>query len=459
LSKPEVAPYFCDRMWSVALAFLLGLMALFHALTRAGPLEARATLALGFLLLAAHMGGEFARRVRLPRLTGFLMTGLVVGPAWLGLVRSDEVQALGFIADGAVALVAFAAGSELTLERLRRDRVALARLAVGTIVFPFAIVAAVVYSVHAWFPLTVHQPAGDALAVALVLGTLAAASSPAVTMALIDELDARGPFARSVLGVTVAKDVAVLVLFALVLANSRALASAGSLDATVAWTTFVRVPGSLAAGGALGYAVAQYLKMLRRDTPLFLVALAFFAAQVARLLGLETILVALAAGFVIENYFPIEGQRLRGEMNRGALPVYVVFFALAGAALRVDVLAALWPWLALLVGLRAVALRVGTTWAGRSPAVMPALARHGWLGFISQAGVALGLAAVARRAFPEWGVSLEAIVVAMVGVHEIVGPICFRRGLRLASELSEGEHVTEPVAAPDPALAPGSGGV
>jgi Kef-type K+ transport system membrane component KefB len=446
-------------MWWEALAFLLGLMALFHVLTRAGPLEARATLALGFLLLAAHLGGDLARRFRLPRITGFLLTGFVVGPAWLGLVRADEVAALRFIADGAVALIAFAAGSELTFERLRRGRAAITWVSAGTILFPFAIVAAVVLSVYPWFPLTVHQPFGDALTVALVLGAIAAASSPAVTLALMDELGARGPVARAVLQVTVAKDVAVLVVFALVLANGRALASAGSLDAAVAWTTLVRLPGSLAAGGALGYAVAQYVRAVRRDTPLFLVALAFFTAEIARLLALEPMLIALAAGFVIQNFAPIEADRLRGGMQRGALPVYMVFFALAGAGIQVGVLAELWPWIVLLVCLRALALWLGSTWAGRASAVPPALARHGWLGLISQAGVTLGLASLARRAFPEWGVSFEALVVAMVGVHEVAGPICFRRGLRLAGELSEGEHVTEPAAAPDPAPLPGSGGV
>jgi Kef-type K+ transport system membrane component KefB len=447
------------RMSWAPLVFLLGLMALFHVLTRAGPLEARATLALGFLLLAAHLSAEVLKRFRLPQVTGYLITGLVVGPAWLGLVRADEVESLRFIADGAVALIAFAAGSELTLARLGRDRVALARVTVGTTVFPFAIVALVVFSVHAWFPLTVHQPVGDALTVALVLGTLAAASSPVVTMALLDEVDARGPFARSVLGVTAAKDAVVLVLFALVLANGRAFASAGSLDAGVAWTTLVRLPESLAAGTALGYAVAQYLKLVRRDTPLLLVALAFFTAQVARVLDLETTLIALAAGFVVENVFRGESERLRGEMKRGALPISVVFFALAGAGLQSDVLADLWPWVVLLVGLRAMALRLGTAWAGRSAAVMPPLARHGWLGLISQAGVTLSLAALARRAFPEWGVSLETLAVTMIGVHESIGPICLRRGLRLAGELAEGEHVTETAAAPGPALVAGRGGM
>src|SRR5438876_222452 len=303
-----------------ASAFALGLMmALFHRLTAGGALEARATLALGFLLLAAQLGGDIARRARLPRITGYLLTGFAVGPAWLGLVRADEVGALRLIGDAAVALIAFAAGSELTLDTLRRERVGLTRLAGGTILFPFAAVAAVMFSVGLWFPVTVHQPVGDRVTVALVLGTVAAASSPVVTMAVIGELDARGPFARAVLAVSVAQDVAVIVLLSLVLAVARLVTSAGAVNLLVAGTALAHLVGSVAVGAALG------------------------------------------------------------------------------------------------------------------------------------------LAAVARRAFPEWGVSLETLIVAMIGVHELVGPICFRRALRLAGEVREGEHGREN-AEPDRAvLAPGGG--
>src|SRR3989454_950165 len=327
-----------------ASAFALALMmALFHRLTAGGALEARATLALGFLLLAAQLGGEVARRTRLPRLTGYLLTGFAVGPAWLGLVRADEVGALRFIADAAAALIAFAAGSELRLGTLRAERRGLTRLASGAILFPFAAVTAVMFTVGLWFPVTVHQPVGDRLAVALVLGTVAAASSPVVTMALIGELEARGPVARTVLTITVVQDVAVIVLLALVLAVARLLTSAGALKLLVASTALAHLVGSVAAGS----------------------------------------------------------------------------------------------------GLRVVAMRYGVVWAGQDPGVRPVLARDGWLGLISQGGVALGLAAVARRAFPAWGVSLETLIVAMIGVHELVGPICFRRVLRLAGEAKEEEHVGE----------------
>ena len=440
----------------------MGLMALFQVLTRAGPLEARATLALGFLLLVAHLGGELAKRFRLPRITGFLLTGFIVGPAWLGLVRSDEVPALGFIADAALALVAFTAGSQLSLETLRRDRAALARLSAGTILLPFVIVTVVTLSVSPWFPLTVHQPFGDALAVALVLGAIAAASSPSLTVALMDELDARGSFARSVLAVSVAKEGLVIALFALVLALARPLASGGAIDLAVGWTTLLRALGAIAVGAVVGLAVSRYLRLLARDTPLVIVALAFLTAQVARLLGLEVLLVAVAAGFYVENFAPAEGVRLRGELRRSGLVIYTAFFALAGAAFQAEQLRFLeenWPWVLLLVSLRALGLRLGTRFAGRSPTVPAPVASHGWLGFISQAGVTFGLAAAARRAFPEWGVSLEALVVGLIGVHEIAGPICFRRALRLTGEVTEGEHVTETRDPAEPALVSGGGGL
>ena len=443
----------------IALVFSLALMGLFQLLTRAGPLEARATLALGFLLLAAHLGGDLAKRFRLPRITGLLVTGLLVGPALLGLVRGDEVAALGFVGDAAAALIAFTVGSKLNLEMLRQGRGMLARVTGATIVFPLAIVAAVLLSVSPWFPLTVHQPVGDALAVALVLGAIAAASSSTLTVALMDDLDARGPVARAVLSVAAVKDVAIIVVFAITLLIARPLASGGALDLSVVGRVLLYGVASIAAGVVLGVLISQYLKLLRSDSPLFLVAVAFLTAQAARVLNLELLLIALTAGFYVVTFSPAEGSRLETQLKRAALPVYALFFALAGAGLQVDFLRDNWGWVLLLVALRALGLRVGTRFAGRSTLVPAGLANHGWLGLISQAGVTFGLAAAARRAFPEWGVSLEALVVAMIGVHEIVGPLCFQRALRLAGEVTEEEHVTQKDDTAGPALVPGSGGM
>src|SRR5256886_15153215 len=77
--------------------------------------------------------------------------------------------------------------------------------------------------------------------------------------------------------------------------------------------------------------------------------------------------------------------------------------------LRLEALASLWPWVLLVAGLRVVAMRYGVVWAGQDPGVRPVLARDGWLGLISQGGVAVGLAAVARRGVPAGGGSLRSL--------------------------------------------------
>src|SRR6267142_321656 len=56
----------------------------------------------------------------------------------------------------------------------------------------------------------------------------------------------------------------------------------------------------------------------------------------------------------------------------------------------------------------------------------PARGGTRWLGLVSQGGLAVTVAAVFRRAFPEWNVSLEALLVAMIGVHQLIGPVCLR---------------------------------
>src|SRR3989475_3764809 len=142
------------------------------------------------------------------------------------------------------------------------------------------------------------------------------------------------------------------------------------------------------------------------------------------------------ACFYLAN-FSREGERVRSQLKHASVPAYLVFFTLTGAALQLGALAQLWPWVLLLIGLRIVSLRYGVLWAGRHPDVTPVLARERGLGLVSQAGWALALAQLARRAVPGWGVSLETLVVAMIGVHEGAGPICFRQALVRAGEARE----------------------
>ncbi len=428
--------------WALRLGGLVGVTAALRLLAAGGALEARATLALGFTLLAAQLGAELAARARLPRLTGALLAGVVLGPPWIELVRSDEVRALTFLADAALAFLALAAGTRLSLTALRRERATLGRLGAATILAPFAAVATVALSVSPWLPLTRHQPFGDGLAVALVLGSVAVASAPAVVGALLDELERHGHMERRLVALSTAHALAALIFFALALVVAWPLASRGAIDTDVAGATIVRLAGSLALGGGLGMVVARVTAGRggagRRVWTL--VVLALVVSEATRALGLEPTFVALAAGCALGN---AAKEAWRDALAPGTTVAALAYFALTGAGIDLAALGALWPWVVLFAGLRVVGLRAGARWASRSPAVTGDLARVGWLGVISQGGVALGLAGAARRAFPEWGVSLETLIVALVVVNLAAGPIVLRRALAGSVETTEDDDGME----------------
>jgi Kef-type K+ transport system membrane component KefB len=450
---------FCALMQWLLLAVTFIVTAILQRFVRATgtggqlPVEARATLSLGLLLLAAFIAGSLAHRLRLPRIVGYLLAGFVAGPAWLGLIRVDELEALSIISTGALSLLAFAAGSMLTLDAFRgRSGVALLRVSGGAMAVPFLLVTLVTLTVSAWFPLTAHQPFQDALVVALVLGAFAAIASPTITWAVIRDVDARGPVSRTMLDVSTVQTVAAAALLIVLLAIAQLVASRGAVVPGSFMRALLHLTGSLATGAALGLALALYCRPAVGSgvtggtgstfVAWMLVAFAFIISQVVRLTGFDAVVIGLTAGFTVRQTAQAVHERLQRELERCAVPVNVVFFSLAGAALKFSPLdqLGLWPWAILLVALRINGLRWGLQLAGRAgqSTVSADLSRYGWLGLVSQSGMGITLAAVLRSAFPEWNVSLEALLVAMIGCQAVIGPICCHWALRRTGEVTEG---------------------
>src|SRR2546428_12822791 len=126
-----------------------------------------------------------------------------------------------------------------------------------------------------------------------------------------------------------------MLFVALVLAAAKPLASGGALNVAAGGTALVGLVCSVAVGCALGVAVERYLRLVRLETVLFLVAVAFLAGEVARLLDLEILIVALAAGFCVENFAPAgAGGRLRSELKRCLAPAAAGVFFVSGARPR-----------------------------------------------------------------------------------------------------------------------------
>lgn len=420
------------------LALLLGGMSLILPLGTTG-MGSRTLLTFGFLILAAYTVGEIATSIRLPKIVGYLIAGVLFGPSVLGTVTETGAASLTVVSQLAIALIAFLAGAELQWGEVKERGVLLLKVMTVELLFTFVALTLLLYALHDLIPFLRDQPNVTVLAFALLFAAIAIVHSPAVTMALLTETGARGPVARTTLGVVLLADVAVVLLFSAVLAIARVLAPPGGEGGAVSMGMVVwEITGAILVGALLGLAVAAYLRFVGRELMLFAVLVAFFGLELAQMAHVELLLMLLVAGFVSEN-LSAHGDALRHAMERSAAPIFVVFFALSGAKIELAAVAPLLPLVLPIALVRAGALwagtRVGTRWAGATPEE----GRYVWMGLVSQAGVAIGLAAIVAEAYGELGASMRALLLGLIAVNETIGPILFRRALDASGEVEAAE--------------------
>jgi Kef-type K+ transport system membrane component KefB len=393
-----------------------------------------ALLALGCLVIGGVLAGEIAQRLRLPRITGYLVLGIAAGPHALHLETARDAGLLRVFEELALGLIALTAGAEFRAAVIRqRARPLLAIIASHTSLM-LLFVAGILWLLLAAVPFLGPVSAAEKGAAVALLGVIAVAVSPSTTIAIISELRARGELVETVLGVTILKDLVILLLFAIV--NSMAVSVVAGAEvgvselARVAW----KIAASLLVGGVLGVVLGLYISKVGRLVPLTVLVLALASARLAQDAGVEHLLVCMAAGFAARNLFPDAAGRFLDGLEQSSAPVYIAFFALVGAGLDLSVFASVWLPAVVYVTVRLVAVWAATGIPAALSGSGPAVVRYAWLGFVAQAGLSLGLASRMQRELPGIGPALATLVVAAVVVNQLIGPLLWARAIRAAGE-------------------------
>jgi Kef-type K+ transport system membrane component KefB len=395
-----------------------------------------AALALGFLIIASMQVAHVADAVKLPRLTGYLLCGLLFGPDVLNIVSKAMLADLALIKGTAVGLIALLAGCELNFRRLRPKMREIGAISFSTILLTFVLLMPIFYWIVSVVPITAHYTLLEKLAVAAVCSNIMAAFSPSVVIGVISETGARGPLSELSMSIVVIADLAIVLSFSLTSMGARSLfPSAQTMGGVQA--LFVHIFGSIAIGVVFGMVLALYVRRVRSHTGLFVVAMLFVAAEAGRVMHLDPLLIGLAAGLFLENVSPVSGEEVVKAIEVASVPTFAIFFAVIGAELQLQAFLHVAPFAVAAAVVRAVGIYAGTWSAVRTGGfdrTVGALVPHGLL---SQAGVAIALAILILNDFEPWGRVFGTILLGSIVVNQLIGPVLFRYALAKAGEIGE----------------------
>lgn len=405
------------------------------------------TLSFVLICLASHRVGQFFTRIKLPYITGYLFLGALVASFGLDWIPSGASESLRFIDQMALAVIAFVAGSELYLKDLRRRLHTILWTTGGILVATWLLLGIALFLLTQSIAFTADWPTVKRLAVAMLGATVLLALSPPSTIAVIKEVRARGPFTQAALGVTVLMDVVIIVLFAVITSLASTLLT-GS-DFSAAFLALLALDLALALG--LGYVVGRVLDgLLQTRLPalgkivaIVLLGYGIFvlADQVKTLstayLGfevyIEPLLIALVGGFFVTN-FTAHRQQFDGLLHDVGPVVYVAFFTLTGISLKLDILWATLPVALALFLVRMGGIALGAYLGGAVAGTEARQRRFSWMAFITQAGIALGLAREVAVQFPALGDAFATLIISVVVLNEVFGPLFLKAALRWSGE-------------------------
>ncbi|MEN8208764.1 MAG: cation:proton antiporter [Candidatus Fermentibacteria bacterium] len=373
---------------------------------------------IGILLMGSYFMGRLAEKVRLPAVTGFILAGLLLGPACIGLVHGDIDQTLASITEIALALIAMVIGSEFSLKKLRTISGSVVVITLFQIISTFTLVT------------TCLVIAGMRFEFAAILGAIASATAPAATVTIIRELKAKGPFVDHLYGEVALGDAGCLLLFASITAiTGNSLGSSSSIIHTV-FRAATEILSSVVLGAAAGWLLHLLTRRRRRVNEILITSfgLILILSAVSNSLHLSTLFASLAAGTVMGNLSK-KTHRIINSLDSISPILYSAFFAIAGTQLNITVLTS--PYILLMGGIFVLAraagkiagARIGTSVAHSDPLIRKFLG----IAMLPQAGVAIGLV-LFLDTIPYFAfnrsitTTLINIVLFSVLVNELAGP-------------------------------------
>ncbi len=392
-------------------------------------------ISIALMLFLGFAMTRVTKYLRLPNVTAYIITGILIGPYCLNLIPETFIAGTDFLSDIALAFIAFSTGEFFRITTLKQNGM---KIVILTILE--ACMATVVVFIVTYFLLGIN------ISFSIVLSALASATAPASTMMTIRQTGAHGNFVDTLLQVVALDDAVGLVLYSVAISLAVALNLGARVDALSILQPIAVNCGVFVLGSVFGLILKLLLLKKHSDDNRLIISVSMIFAfcGVCSVLGVSPLLGCMAMGTVYINM--TEDNKLFMQLNYFTPPILQLFFIRSGLAFKLDMLTggavSLGNISLLVIGVFYFISRIVGKYAGATlGAVITGRPREvrNYLGLalIPQAGVAIGLAALGARTLGgEAGVALETVILASSVLYELLGPGCAKLSLYLSHSYS-----------------------
>lgn len=378
-------------------------------------------IGVAIMLFGGFLMTRLTKLLKLPNVTAYIFTGIIIGPNVLNLISKDLYQGMDFLTDIALAFIAFGVGKYFRLETLKKG---------GKSIIIITLFESIIAAVFVF--LGMYYIFKFSITFSLILAAIASATAPASTMMTIRQLKAKGDFVDTILQVVSLDDAVSLIFFSISIAIANAVENNIGINFWIIVSPILLNLGIILLGLFWGYILHLFITTKRStDNKLIIaIALIMFFTGAAAALNVSPLLGCMAMGMSYINLS--KDESLFNQINYFSPPILSLFFILSGMRLNLEILVDLG-----IAGVAYFLIRILGKYLGASLGSIVTNStennkKYLGLALIPQAGVSIGLAALGARVLPEYYAQmLTTIIIASGVLYEIFGPTSAKLSLYL----------------------------
>ncbi|MBO4950265.1 MAG: cation:proton antiporter [Clostridia bacterium] len=405
-------------------------------------------LSVSIALLGGLLMTRAFKPLKLPSVTAYLIAGVLIGPyclgqlgvGGLGFATMADVEHLGLISEVALGFIAFSIGNEFRVDELK---------VIGKKAFVIGVFQALVATLFVDIALVgLHylMPGKISIAQVITLGAIATATAPAATLMVVRQYKAKGPLTDLLLPIVALDDAVGLIVFAVSFGIAKTLGTGVIDTVSIIVNPLVEIIASLVLGAVMGWLLTQLEKLFNSNTNRLNMTIAFVFLTVSLSMidfhigpvhvSFSSLLVCMMLGTVFCNICPLSHD-LMERADKWTSPLFALFFVISGAELELGVFA---DMAVVIIGVVYIIFRClgkyfGTYASAKATQCEPNICKYLGITLFPQAGVALGMCAIASAEFGEPGTLIRNITLFAVLVYEILGPTLTRWALTKAGDI------------------------